>query len=257
MAFRSLDFQHIARFNSSTSSTLLDRYSDFVDKQILEEYNEPTSKTFAPSNFRCDRRCWFRLRGVQPDRPEKGDQVLNFTARIGEACHTLVQSNLSKMLGEDWIDVEEYLKSIDFPYEYKVTKDGFETKVEILKPYPIKFACDGIIRLNGKYYLLEIKSSEYKAFDELIDIKPHHRDQIEFYSSILKLEDVIVIYIDRQYGNLKCYEHHIPEYKQRAIFEKMDDILKRVESNIAPDRLPSNDPFCNGCLYKVKCKQWG
>lgn len=258
MAFRSLDFRHLSKFNSAITSELLSRYVDFVDKKILSKYDEASSKTFSPSNFRCDRRCWFRLRGVQPDRPAKGDQVLQFTADLGTAIHLIVQRNLKEVLCEDWIDVGEYLKTIySNPEDYEITQDAFETKVKIYKPYPIQFACDGIIRLKDMLYILEIKSSDHKAFDELIEQKTHHKDQLQFESQILKIPNGIFLYVDRQYGEMKSYEVKYTESDWDFIERKLERVTRCAESTIAPERLDFNDPFCNGCLYKRKCREWG
>ena len=110
MAFRGWSNQHLARFNSADSSEFLDLYEDARDAKILSAYDEPSHKTFAPSSFRCKRIQWFRLRGVQPDKPKTADAVLDFTAVLGTALHKMIQETLKESLGESWIDVEEYIK---------------------------------------------------------------------------------------------------------------------------------------------------
>ena len=65
------------------------------------------------SYIRCRRISWFRLRGVLPDKDEAPDLTLNFTADIGTACHKIIQSNLSEMYGDNWIDVEDYLSELN------------------------------------------------------------------------------------------------------------------------------------------------
>lgn len=262
MAFRSANFAHLARFNSTVSSEFLEFYDDFVDNQIINRNNEPKSKTFAPSSIRCNRIQWFRLRGVEPDLPKSADRVLDFTAEIGTACHRWIQRNLKESLGDNWIDVEDYLATAwrDNGYQYNCTKsdDGYETLVEIVHPYPIKFACDGIIRWKGKLYLLEIKSSEFSSFDDLTDPKEEHVPQINCYASLLNLHDVLVLYIDRQYGGLKCYEKNLPQYVLDDVKFNLDDVLDHVKSNLAPDGLPKGDPWCSSsrCIYYKKCKSW-
>ena len=41
MGFRGVDFAHLARFNSATSSEILEFYETFVDNKILAELAEP------------------------------------------------------------------------------------------------------------------------------------------------------------------------------------------------------------------------
>lgn len=260
MAFRSVNFAHLAKFNSAASSDFIDFYQSCIESKIREENSKPSSKTIAPSSFRCDRRTWFRLRGTEPDRPKKVDPTLRFTADIGTACHRIIQSTLKEALGDDWIEVEDYLKEHPIPYEYELTKseDGLETLIYIKKP-AIRFACDGIIRWKGKYYLLEIKTSEFNSFDDLTDVKDQHVDQIKCYGTLLNLHNVLTLYQDRQYGNLKCYEKTISDNDMNYVLNKMNHVQELVDANIAPEPLPKGDSWCtpSHCPYYTKCGQWG
>ena len=260
MTFKKLEFSHNSKFNSAVSLNFLDSYNQFVCDQIIEERSQPKHKSFAPSSIRCDRLSWFRLRGVQPDKPEVADTVLQFAADIGTACHRIIQNNLQKMLKDDWIDVSEYLKTIEMPSDYSVEVDpnSGETLITLSNP-AVRFACDGIIRINGTYYLLEIKSAEYNSWNSLTTYKPQHKDQVVCYSGLLKLNKVLFVYIDRWYGEIKCYEETIPEYLQQEMFDKMVEITKLAECGVAPEGLPRNDSWCTSgmCPYFKKCKEYG
>lgn len=224
---------------------------------ILDGESAIPSRTFAPSQIRCKRVSWFRLRGVQPEKEEVVNRSMNFTAQIGTACHRNIQEVLSKKLGKDWIDVEEYLKSADRPYEYSCNKNGFETMIEIQNP-PIKFAPDGIIFYKGEYRLLEIKTSEYSSFDKLTEPKPYHIDQVKCYGTLLNIHNAIVLYQDRQYGNFKCYEVKITDSDMQQMWAMFADVIKHVEMNIAPEKLPAGDHHCSPsmCRYYNRCKEW-
>lgn len=260
MTFKRLEFSHNSKFNSAVSLDFLDSYNQFVSEQILAERSKPKHKSFAPSSIRCDRISWFRLRGVQPDTPEEADKTLQFAADIGTACHRIIQTNLKNMLGDDWIDVGSYLKTIEMPSTYSVEVDPIsgETLVTLDNP-PIRFACDGIVRIKDELYLLEIKSAEYNSWNSLTTYKPQHKDQVVCYSGLLKLHKVLFVYIDRWYGDIKCYEETIPEYLQQEMFDKMVEITKLAECGIAPEPLPKNDSWCCSgmCPYFKKCKEYG
>lgn len=260
MGFRSLDFRHLARFNSAVSSEFLEFYESAVDTKILNKLSEPPSKFIAPSGLRCPRSQWFRLRGTEPDRVESADRALDFTAVMGTACHRMIQSVLRTSLGDNWISVSDYLDTHDIGHTYILNEvdDGLETQVE-LTDIPIRFACDGVIKWGDKYYLIEIKSSDHASFVDLTDPKPEHVAQIKCYSSLLKINNVIVIYIDRQYGDVKCYEEHVSEIDMDGIEHTINGIIEAVNTNIAPDRLPVGDAWCspNRCKFYKKCKQWG
>ena len=260
MGFRTLDFAHLARFNSSVSCSFLDRYEEFVDEKIRLDNERPSHKTFAPSSFRCDRRSWFRLRGVNPDKVKTVDRTLNFTAEIGTACHRIIQQNLVELLKDDWIPVDRYLSENPIPWKYELTpaEDSLETHVEIFD-IPIRFSVDGIIRIDGKYYLLEIKTSEFSSWNDLTDPKSEHKDQILCYCALLGLSGAIVLYQDRQYGGFKCYEMKISEYDRDNVINRFYHVLDCVEKNIAPEGLPAGDKWCSSayCPYVSKCMQYG
>ena len=259
MAFRSADLERVASFNSATSSKFLSRYDEFRSSQIKQHAEKPKSQAFAPSQLRCKRLSWFRLRGVEPDEITTPDLGLNFSAEVGTACHEIIQSNLQQMYGEDWIDVKWYLENVLKPtYEYTVQQSGYESLIHIQNP-PIRFACDGIIRIDGVYYLLEIKTSEFSSFQKLSDPKPQHIDQIKCYSTLLGLPNVLVMYQDRMYGGIKVFEKKYTQADHNEVWRMFEDVMRAVETHLAPPRLPSNDPWCtnsNMCPYRTKCSQY-
>lgn len=258
MAFREANLGRLVKFNSAASSDFIDAYEQHWENKIAAKNAEPKHKTFAPSSFRCPRVSWFRLRGVQPDSIPTPDKTLDFSAQVGTACHENIQRNLAEMLKADWIDVAEYLENLKPNYKYKVEKSGFETRIEIDSP-PVRFACDGIIRWRGELYLLEIKTSEYSSFDQLTDPKSIHLDQIKFYASLLGLKKALVLYQDRTYGVLKCYEVTISQSDVEYVKNKIQYIIDMVDANLAPERLDRTDSWCspNMCPYYKKCKEWG
>ena len=257
MGFKSVQDIHLASFNSSISSQFLDDFTTMLDNTILEKEQTMPSRTFAPSSIRCKRISWFRLRGVEPEKEVVVDRGLQFRADMGTACHHIIQSTLINSLGEDWIDVRDYLAKLNPPYKYTCEQLGFETRIEIEDP-PIKFAPDGIIRYKDKLRLFEIKSSEHSSFVELKEPKPVHVDQIKCYGTLLDLPDALVLYQDRQYGDLKCYEFNITDSDMKSTWNMFDEVRRYVDMNIAPPKLPKGDPWCSPahCRYFNKCKEW-
>lgn len=257
MSFYTADFQRLAKFNSATSCQFIDDYEAHVKSKIQAKNAEPKSQTFAPSSVRCKRISWFRLRGVQPDITKNPDLTLNFTADIGTACHRIIQENLVDLYKDNWVSVEDYLKEHPPGYQYELTQAGLETQVAILDP-PVKFACDGILRIKDKYYLLEIKTSDYMSFGELTGPKSQHIDQIRCYATLLGITDVLVLYVDRQYGAMKCFELHISLEEMNEVKQMFEDVQNLATAMIAPPKLPANDSWCtpSHCIYYNKCKEW-
>ena len=202
---------------------------------------------------------WFRLRGVEPDKQTNPDTTLEFFARMGDACHLYVQSILSKAYGENWVNVEEYIDYNDiFPKgSYTCKNTGYETQVELENP-PIRFAVDGILNLNEER-LVEIKSVDHSTFVDLTDPLPKHIDQFECYCTLLKLSGGIFIYIDRTYGELKCYTHDVSIVIKNRITDSFKDVMEYAEYGLCPERLPKGDSWCSPsmCLYYKKCKEYG
>ena len=258
MAFKSIAATEIGlNFNSSVSSNFKDLYDHIVYQKYKKAEERKPSQTFAPSSFRCDRLSFFRLRGVDPDPVLDINTGLEFSAILGTACHEEIQSNLKNSIGDQWVDVTEYLKTHELSHEYQINKHGeLETQIEFFDP-PVKFSCDGIIKIGEDFYLLEIKTSEYQSFKSLKEPKPQHIDQVKCYCSLLEISKALVLYQDRLYGDTKCYEVIVQDYEMREIFDRMSKVLSYVEMNIAPPRLPNGDYWCNYCKYKQRCKQWG
>ena len=254
--FRTANFNHLARFNSDKSNHLINILEGQIVNDIREESARPRSCTIAPSAIRCQRKSWFRLRGVKPDIVPDPDLVLNHTAEVGTFLHKYIQGVLIKALGSDWIDVKDYLKEHPIPYSYEVEQSGYETLISIQDP-PIKFACDGIIRIDNKCCLFEIKSSDYKSWDDLCGIKPHHMDQINTYSTILDIDTVIALYVDRLYGNFKAYEYQVPLAVMTSTRDTIKTIQESAKSNLAPPKILDNTYMCKNCEYQLKCKEWG
>ena len=263
MAFRSANIAaHMIKFNSAVSSDFLDMYTGLIEDEIVQKNAEPKHRTFAPSQMRCDRVSWFRLRGTAPDRIKSPDRTLNFTAQVGTACHEAIQKRLSTSLDHDWISVQEWIDmNPEFfkDYDMDVTVKGYESQIDLRSPYPVRFACDGIFRFEDKIRLLEIKTAEFSSLNDLTSPKEKHLDQIKCYATLLGIEDVIFLYQDRQYGELKCFEVTVSKIEQDEVRKKMDNVMHLAEVNIAPEGLPIGDPDCtqNMCLYYNVCKQWG
>jgi hypothetical protein len=260
MAFRSLNADAVARFNSTNSAKFIDAYDKFVCDKIVKERSRTPHTTFAPSQLRCNRRSWFRIRGVAPDTMPNPDRALQFTADIGTAIHRLVQSNLQEIYGDCWVPLEDYMKLLNPEYTYTCTPapDSLEYFLDIEKP-PVRCAVDGILKIDNEYYLFELKTIEGSSFQDLTGPKQEHIDQLYAYSTLLNLTHVLIVYVDRQYGGMKCYELKIPEYIHRETWERMDYVMEMVDKNLAPEGLPSGDKWCtpNYCPYYKKCKEYG
>lgn len=255
MAFRSFDFSTLAAFNSAASAEIIDIYTRAIKQDIVLDATRPHSKTFSPSSLRCKRKQWFRLRGTIPELNEEVDIGLNYRACIGTHRHADIQSVLIRALGDDWISVEDHIRSQPIAYDIKTVVSGYETQITIADP-PIRFACDGIARIHGKIYLIEIKTTDHTAFVNLSKPKDVHMDQVKCYCTLLNIPQALVIYEDRMCGDWKCFEQQFTQTDLKYILDTFEQVQDSVKRNIAPERLPVNDYMCSNCEYKYACKEW-
>lgn len=245
-------------YNSENAKTFLEYYKSNVVNDLLKSCNYVPSKSFAPSSIRCKRKQWFRLRGTEPDKVKEPDVTLNFIADIGTHCHRVIQKNLSEYLQDNWLDVKTYLEENPHKYNYSVKRTEYETLVKVEDP-PVKFSCDGLVKLNNVVYLLEVKTSEANSMRSLVGPKEEHLDQVMCYCTLLNIDDALVLYQDRQYGSLKCFTYHMKDSDKQRIVNVFEEVQERVNRNMIPGSLPSGDKWCNSsyCEYYRTCKMWG
>ena len=65
------------------------------------------------------------------------------------------------------------------------------------------------------------------------------------------------MYIDRQYGGIKVFEHNISALDSFNLLDMMNYVQDMVKKHIAPPRLPVGDYMCTNCEYQKSCKEWG
>lgn len=261
MAFRSINEVSPLKdinYNSPDSKTFLEMYNDNLRDSLMPDADYIPRKAFTPSSIRCKRMNWFRLRGTKPDVSTNPDVVLDFIADIGTHCHKNIQTNLKTYLGNDWLNVDEYLKENPIDREYELKENGLETKIVFNDP-PVRFSCDGLIRYNDIVYLLEIKTSEANSMRHLVGPKAEHLDQILCYCTLLNIDNAMVLYQDRQYGHIKCFTHLVTPVEKQRIVNTFEEVQLCVERNIPPEKLPKGDKWCSSsyCSYYNSCKRWG
>ena len=258
MAFRSANLDHLVKFNSSSASNFLKIYDDSLDEEIKEIGLKKPSQTIAPSSVRCKRKTWFRLRGVEPDRISRPDRALRWSADLGTAIHAMIQEKCLNYFKDSWIDVNDYLKENVKDHIYKTETSGYETRINF-EDIPVRFSCDGIVKFDNEYYLVEFKTCDSGTFKDLTDIKEEHISQVICYCSLIHLKKALVIYIDRSYGDMKCYEKKIMSYEEYDMIQSFHDVMNSVQTRLAPEGLPKGDKWCtsNYCPYYRKCKEYG
>lgn len=230
-----------------------------------QKYRRKPSQHYKPSQFVCLRQMYFTRIGEEPDNIRTEYTGVGM-ADTGSRRHEAIQEVLLEMdgMGYDWkyMDVEEYLKE-KWAEQKCLTikikgKSGAETKLfdEALQ---LSFMCDGIIKRKstGQYYLFEFKNQISFKFNGKEKVDEEHMDQITCYCLALELDQVFVVYENRDICALECPELvTVTEEMKSACASKIFECDSYVERMIPPPRHETDKP-CRWCAYKTACTKAG
>lgn len=115
---------------------------------------------------------------------------------------------------------------------------------------------DGILVINGKRYLLEIKTINDRGYQKLVEAKPEHIEQSTLYLGLLKLDGVIVLYVNKNTSEMKEFRSMFNKslYEKRLL-PRIAKFKQDVKNRILPNR-ESEDPHrfpCTYCGYTEVC----
>ena len=152
----------------------------------------------------------------------------------------------------EYIDVAAYIKKFKPAETEVVGKRGPETKC-YNRIYDMSFMCDGILRINKEYYVLEIKTESTFKFSQRLGVDEKHYAQATCYSLLLGIDKVIFLYENRDTCLKKTYLFQVTEKMRNDIKEKISFVEKCVKENNLPAPF-KNEKVCMYCAYSLKCK---
>lgn len=232
-----------------------------ITQQAQKEARQP-SKSFKPSSMKCCRNMQYQLLGVPQDKSDTSPELIGIL-ESGTDRHLRLQNAICKMK-ENGIDCE-YVKVGDFIRTKQangflldleiVNEDGMETKI-YNKRYNISFMADGIIKYRGKYYILEIKTESTKKHYNRMEMAEEHIPQICAYKLSFGIDEVIMLYEDRDNCCKKAYHKIITD---DMVFTNVIEKIEIVNSCISTGELApaSVGSGCRYCPFKTKCRQDG
>lgn len=236
----------------------LERSIELQDKKN----SRPPSQTYKPSSMNCIRNMYFQVMGYEQDDTEARYTIIGI-CNSGSDIHQRTQRAILDMKSNDidceYVNVAEYVRSrelshIEIREEPDFDKGIYETKLYD-KSRNVSFLCDGIIFYKGKYYIVEFKSESTNKFIARRGVDPKHYKQGTAYSTILGIEEVIFVYINRDVLDMKSYLFK-PTDEQREQFEGQiltcDTYVKQEVVPPMPDN--AGPQLCNNCGYKKVCK---
>ena len=247
----------IARANTvvPVEQQFLDDLKRSIELDDMKNARKP-SQTYKPSGMNCIRSMYYQVIGV--DVEADSNYVMVGICEAGTDRHERIQNAISKMkdYGFDceYIDVAEYVKSRGLDeYLDIVDKCGNETKLYD-RNRNISFLCDGIIKYQGKYYIVEFKTESSFKWRDRKEVDPKHYNQARTYSLELQLDDVIFVYINRDIVDMKSYMYHVKQSERDAIIELLERCQQYVDSKqLPPKPEDANTKKCAYCNYKNLC----
>lgn len=241
-------------------------------KQMFSEEKssgvEIATQKISPSGLGCEVAVAWKLTGKEM-APEKRSFDSDGYASSGNARHQTIQAFLASRPEVEWVNLEEYVKENNLPfavdYEYgireKAEKFGLtcDQVCELVGSYErllrhnnglIQFKLDGLIKFEGEYYIVEIKTcSESDLVKAPLD---KHQLQGKTYALQLGIRNVIWIYEDRTRFRHTIAFQHMEDEDISFIRNKLNRIVKYKD---APENLERSTD-CKYCRYKAVCEEY-
>lgn len=216
-----------------------------------EFYEVPSgvpSQTISPSGLACQVACALKLQGIPTEPQKESFQSRGFTD-CGEDRHKRIQEFLSQT--PYWVNVGEYVKKKKLDLDV-IRDDGYETLLQH-KTLPIRFKCDGMLLIEGIYYVLEIKTErgQVNAFRTSYD--PKHQKQGITYTLMLHTDRILWVYEGREMLEQKPFVQIVTKQEKADMQKYLQEI---VDNKDHIEFLKNDEKSCAYCPYKKYCKAY-
>lgn len=225
-----------------------------IEVSDMDGYRKP-SQTYKPSSMNCIRSMYYQVSGKEV-KPSTNGYMMIGICNSGTDIHARVQDYISGMkkngIDCEYVDVAEFIKIRGLDYLEIREKHGFETKL-YNKKLNMSFMVDGIIKYNGKYYILELKTEASFKWQSRTGVDPKHYNQATAYSEALGLNDIIFVYINRDVLDMKAYLFNVTDDMKMELVGKITECDGYVQRMITPPKPDINKRECSYCMYKEIC----
>lgn len=271
--------------------------NQYKDTMKLENPNRPTKPGFIrPSSLTsCVRKLTFEYLAEDEEFGYDGTPRI---AESGTDAHKRIQNYIINMKEHgydvEFIDVKDYLKANPNPdlevidetkdhqiinvdvaldlivyhngnkeissslSEYLDRYKGPETLVYNKKTHS-RFKTDGIVKFNGKLYILEIKtenSKKYASHSKTLEPHDKHKLQGTFYGISFNISSVMFLYENRDTCATFVTVFEIEENIKNKVLKLINQTLYYGENNWVAPRTVDKDE-CRYCPYQTKCNAIG
>ena len=247
----------IAKDELPLEEAFLDSLKKSIEKEDMATRRKP-SLTYKPSSMHCIRNMYYQRIGQEPDSVTPSYALIGI-CNSGTDTHLRIQTYISHMkdygFNCEYVDVAKFIKSRKIKDVEVVSKSGMETKLFNTK-YNISFLCDGIIKFEGHYYILEIKTESSFKWNKRMAPAEEHHNQVTSYSLSLGLPEVMFLYVNRDTLDMKTYMFKpTDDMKQNLI-----GLIENCESYVKKNKLPPKPEdverkTCEWCPYRLSCRK--
>ena len=231
--------------------------------ELTDEKNRRLpSQTYKPSGMNCIRSMYYQVTGQEPDPANSAYRMVGI-CNSGSDIHQRIQQAVLDMKDNgidcEYINVAEFVRSrgldyLDIVKEPDFEHGDYETKL-YHKTLNMSFLCDGIIKYQSKYYVLEIKSESSSKWTYREGVEPKHEHQGIAYPMVFNLSDTIFLYVNRDNLDMKTFMFHVTDKMKQdlvGLIEECDGYVKRMITPPKPE-LPKG--VCSYCSYKERCRK--
>ena len=247
---------------SPVEQSFLNDLKRSIEMTDVKNRRQP-SQTYKPSSLHCIRQMYYQVTGKQADEGNTNYCLVGI-CNSGTDTHQRIQGYVLDMKNNgidcEYINVADYVKSRNLDYleivkEPNFEKGDYETKL-YNKTLNMSFLCDGIIRYNNHYYILEIKTESANKFWNRNEVNPGHYNQAIAYSTCLGIDEVLFLYISRDTLDMKTFIYKVSnDMKQNLVgkIEECDGYVKRLIAPPKPDDIDRRT--CEYCGYRTQCRK--
>lgn len=178
----------------------------------------------------------------------------SFTSRL-EQLNILRQQQ--DFTGAEATEYGDLVKWLSIPIEQHAKEIAEKNRFEVLllhTKYPIRFRCDGMLRIDGKFYVLEIKTERQSKNSFRIAPDPKHAKQGITYEMSLKPDGGIIwLYEGRDALEPKTFLQLPDEQACKENEAYIANIVAKKDTPWLLEIPPAS--ACTYCEYKAKCKE--
>lgn len=206
------------------------------------------SPYISPSGLNCPMDMAFKLKGIPTEDTKESFQSRQFAVN-GNDRHERIQEFLSET--PYWVNVAEYVRSRNLPLTV-VEEQGYEVLL-VSEEYKTRFRCDGMLLIEGEYYVLEIKTERGSQNAKREGPDEEHYLQGLAYAMLLDVNKIMWVYEGREYLRQKPFVQEVTPQEKDYIKGYIKNIIANVNT---PENLPFDKRACRYSPYNKYRKMY-